>query len=72
VGSTASRRPRRFSTGRSKEEGRELLRDFKGVAVTEGYIVYDSLSKTNGIVLANCWSHAHRKFIGNAATAGAG
>ncbi len=40
--------------------------------MTEGYIVYDSLSKTNGIVLANCWSHAHRKFIGNAATAGAG
>jgi transposase len=53
----------KIQDGRSNEEGRELLRDFKGVAVTDGYIVYDSLSKTNGFVLANCWSHARRKFI---------
>jgi len=53
----------KIQDGRSNEEGREILQDYKGVAVTDGYIVYDSLSKSNGFVLANCWSHARRKFI---------
>jgi transposase len=53
----------KIQDGRSNDEGSELLRDFSGVVVTDGYVVYDSLSKQNGFVLANCWSHARRKFI---------
>ena len=49
--------------GRSNEQGEAMLQDYTGVAVTDGYVVYDSLSKKNGFVLANCWSHARRKFI---------
>ena len=53
----------KIQDGRSNDEGSELLRDFSGVVVTDGYVVYDSLSKKNGFVLANCWSHARRKFL---------
>jgi len=53
----------KIQNGRSNQEGEAILQNYAGVAVTDGYVVYDSLSKKNGFVLANCWSHARRKFI---------
>jgi len=53
----------KIQNGRSNQQGEAILQNYKGVAVTDGYVVYDSLSKKNGFVLANCWSHARRKFI---------
>jgi transposase len=49
--------------GRSNEEGEKILKNYGGVAVTDGYVVYSSLSTSKGFVLANCWAHARRKFI---------
>lgn len=58
-----------IKNGRSNQEGEAILRSYKGVAVTDSYVVYDSLSTRKGLVLANCSSHARRKFIEAAAGA---
>ena len=48
---------------RSAEAGRRVLEGFKGVVLSDGYVVYESLQKSEGYTLANDWSHARRKFI---------
>ena len=48
---------------RSNAAGARLLGDFKGVLVTDGYVVYESKARDLGYVQAHCWSHARRKFI---------
>jgi len=43
---------------RSAEAGRVLLRDFAGVAMVDGYSVYETLARAGpGMSLANCWAH---------------
>ncbi len=40
---------------------REALKDFGGVLLSDGYRVYERYAEaTNGIVHAQCWSHARR------------
>jgi transposase len=49
---------------RGLDAGKSLLADFKGVAVTDGYGVYDALEKRmRGLRLAQCWAHIRRKFV---------
>ena len=49
---------------RSAEAARKALRGFQGVAMADGYGVYQSLAKEPGaFLLANCWAHARRKFL---------
>ncbi|MBK9260460.1 MAG: IS66 family transposase [Polyangiaceae bacterium] len=49
--------------GRSAEVGAKVLGAFKGILVCDGYGVYKSLEKSNGLTLAHCWAHARRAFI---------
>ena len=49
---------------RGLEAGKSLLAGFKGIAVTDGYGVYDALEKRiAGLRIAQCWAHIRRKFI---------
>ncbi|MBY0307833.1 MAG: IS66 family transposase, partial [Phycisphaerales bacterium] len=43
-----------------------MLGDFHGIAVTDGYGVYEALQSSRagpGFVLAHCWSHTRRKYV---------
>lgn len=54
----------RILDGRSAESARQVLRDYEGVVVADGYAVYTSLAKqSGGFVVANCWSHARRALL---------
>lgn len=49
---------------RGLEAGKSLLVTFKGIAVTDGYAVYEALEKRlPGLRVAQCWAHIRRKFI---------
>ncbi len=45
---------------RANAAGAEVLRDFSGVLMTDGYAVYRSQSKKLGYTQAHCWAHARR------------
>jgi transposase len=49
---------------RGMPAAKSLLAGYKGIAVTDGYGVYDGLAKkTAGLRLAQCWAHIRRKFL---------
>lgn len=49
---------------RSAQVVRELLRDYQGTAITDGYKAYDTLVHAGSEVrLAHCWAHVRRKYI---------
>jgi transposase len=49
---------------RGLEAGKSLLAGFKGIAVTDGYGVYDALEqRMPEMRLAQCWAHIRRKFV---------
>lgn len=50
-----------FNDSRSTEKFKELLKDYKGYVVCDGYVGYDSL-KNMGISLQRCFVHARRYF----------
>ena len=50
-----------FVDGRSTNKTKELLKDFKGYLVCDGYAGYDSLTK-QGIKLQRCMIHSRRYF----------
>jgi transposase len=54
--------------GRSAEEGAQVLRNFQGIVVGDGYVVYEVLAKKAGFTLANDWCHARRRFLAAEAT----
>ena len=52
-----------LSLTRSTRHIEPLLKDFKGILLTDGYGVYDSYCKKHpGITQAQCWVHARRYF----------
>jgi len=52
-----------FSSSRGSTLIRELLRDYEGKLLTDGYEVYERYAESvNGIVHAQCWSHTRRHF----------
>jgi transposase len=52
-----------FSGSRGSTLIRELLRDYQGKLLTDGYEVYERYAESvNGIVHAQCWSHTRRHF----------
>ena len=53
----------RIQDSRSNDAGKELLQDFGGVVVCDGYIVYESLSKNGEFTVANDWCHVRRHLI---------
>jgi hypothetical protein len=53
----------RILPGKSADEGREVLTHYKGIAVVDGFAVYDVLARDDpGLTLAHCWAHTKRKF----------
>ena len=54
----------RILDSRSQAAARELLGDFSGVAMADGYGAYQALAKSGAsFTLAHCWAHARRKFV---------
>jgi transposase len=53
----------RILPGKSAEEGRQLLGNYQGTVVVDGYAVYEVLARDGpGLTLAHCWAHTKRKF----------
>ena len=58
----------KLDPSRSGEVAKELLGEFEGKIVTDGYDGYNILERAGPgeiarIVLVNCWAHARRKFV---------
>jgi transposase len=54
----------RIKAGRGLEHAADVLGDYRGTVVCDGYSVYESLRKQQrGILLAHCWAHVRRKFF---------
>jgi hypothetical protein len=60
----------RLLSSRSTQAARDLLGDYQGIVMCDGYSAYSALAKgpvqaRDGprIQLAHCWSHARRKFV---------
>jgi transposase len=53
----------RILPGKSADEGREVLVDYSGIAVVDGFAVYEVLARDGpGFTLAPCWAHTKRKY----------
>ncbi|ACE83631.1 IS66 family element, transposase [Cellvibrio japonicus Ueda107] len=53
----------RYEPTRSGKVITELLRDFNGALMTDGYAAYNAPCEKKGITHLACWAHARRKFI---------
>ena len=53
----------RYEPTRSGDVAKELLRDFTGALMVDGYEGYNAACVKNGITHLGCWAHARRKFI---------
>gem|GEM_PF-305151 len=54
----------RIEDSRGADAAKKVLGGFKGVAMTDGYAVYEALAKKGeDFVVAHCWAHVRRKFI---------
>lgn len=51
-----------YSPTRETSVAHTMLGDFNGTLMTDGYAVYDSVAKTNGLTHLGCWAHARRYF----------
>lgn len=53
----------RILEGKSADEGRQVLADYTGIVVADGFAVYEVLARDGpGFTLAHCWAHAKRKY----------
>ena len=53
----------RILPGKSAEEGRQVLADYTGIVVVDGFAVYEVLARDGpGCTLAHCWAHTKRKY----------
>lgn len=52
-----------YREGRGREGPQQLLKNFQGYLQTDGYGVYDSFDKKEGITLMHCMAHARRMFV---------
>ena len=49
-----------------RDAARTVLDDYTGVAICDGYKVYDVLAREregSDLTLAHCWAHVRRKFV---------
>lgn len=51
-----------FEPTRSGKVIKEMLKGYEGPVLSDGYSGYNRLKGVPNIVMANCWSHARRKF----------
>lgn len=53
-----------FAASRAQKAAREILGQYCGILVTDGYKVYERLAQVLGdVVHAQCWGHSRRKFV---------
>lgn len=53
----------RILPGKSADEGRQVLKGYRGTVVADGFAVYGVLAREESAFrLAHCWSHAKRKY----------
>lgn len=52
-----------FEPSRSKAVAQEMIKNFKGIVVTDGLASYDFLGSKKEITHAYCWSHMRRYFF---------
>jgi len=52
-----------YSPGRGGDTPKQLLPDFKGALMVDGYEGYNALCVENHLTRLGCWAHARRKFI---------
>jgi transposase len=60
---TASATLFHYEPTRSGDVAKELLRDFAGALMVDGYEGYNAVCVKNGITRLGCFAHARRKFI---------
>ena len=49
---------------RSKDAAAEVLGDYQGIVMSDGYAVYDALARGSpAITPVHCWAHVRRKFL---------
>lgn len=49
---------------RSAQAAKEVLGDYGGIVMADGYSAYESLAKGDGaFALVHCWAHVRRKFV---------
>lgn len=55
----------RILPSRSQAAAREVLGDYRGIVVADGYGAYEALARDgpSGFTLAHCWAHVRRKFL---------
>ena len=52
-----------YETTRSGEVAEEMLGDFTGTIINDGFTGYNRFKKGRRLKVAHCWSHARRKFF---------
>ena len=52
-----------FEPSRSGKIAEEILKDYEGSVVTDGYGGYNAIKKNEKIRLQQCWAHARREFF---------
>jgi transposase len=53
----------RILPGKSADEGKQVLADYRGIVVVDGFAVYEVLARAGpGFTLAHCWAHTKRKY----------
>jgi transposase len=53
----------RILPGNSADDGRQVLGDYHGIVVVDGFAVYEVLARDGpGFTLAHCWAHTKRKY----------
>lgn len=52
-----------YEISRSGEVAEEMLGDFSGVIINDGFSGYNRFKKGRKLKVAHCWSHARRKFF---------
>lgn len=54
----------RILPSRSAEAGRDLLGDYQGVVMVDGYAAYETIARGSpGMILVHCWAHVRRKYV---------
>jgi transposase len=54
----------RILDSRSHDAARQVLGDYRGIVIADGYGAYDALARGSpGFTLAHCWAHARRKYV---------
>lgn len=53
----------RYAPSRSGDVAKELLGDYRGALMVDGYDGYNAVCATQPLTRLGCWAHARRKFI---------